>query len=185
MYFRTFFLSLALVIVPLLGIAQKNPGSGTAAETQELYEWSGHWMGIGSEASTDRSLNVLKRDLKLTDSQVSEIRQLAESRRGRLESVRQQMKPKFEELTRLLSRPNPDPTAVGNAALAFNQARARVMTERANIEKDFLNVLNDSQRQTVNKLKAAMPDVLALRRLGLLRGPEGDWGLQAYTMLNR
>jgi hypothetical protein len=74
---------------------------------------------------------------------------------------------------------------VGNAALAFNQARARVMTERANIEKDFLNVLNDSQRQTVNKLKAAMPDVLALRRLGLLRGPEGDWGLQAYTMLNR
>jgi Spy/CpxP family protein refolding chaperone len=185
MYFRTFFLSLALTIVPMLGIAQKNPGPGAKAGTQDRQEWSGHGMffwGMGSPAATDRSLNVLQRDLKLTDSQVSQVRQLVESRRGRLETARQEMKPKFEELTRLLSRPSPDPTAVGNATIALNQAHARVMTEQANIEKEFMNVLNDSQRQTVNKLRAAMPDVRALRRLGLLRGPEGIWEQETYLM---
>jgi Spy/CpxP family protein refolding chaperone len=187
MYLRTFFLSLALTIVPMLGIAQKNPGPGQSSQTQERQEWSGHGMffwGMRSPAATDRSLNVLKRDLKLTDSQVSQVRQLVESRRGRLETARQQLKPKFEELTRLLNSPSPDPTAVGNASIALNQAYGQVMTERANIEKEFMSVLNDSQRQTVNKLKAATPDVLALRRLGLLRGPEGSWE-QTYAMLNR
>lgn len=188
MYFRTFFLSLALTIVPMLGIAQKSPGPGASSETQERHEWSGHgtpFWGMGSTDAKDRSLNLLQRDLKLTDSQVSQVRQLAESRRGRLESVRQQMKPKFEELTRLLSRPNPDPTAVGNAAIAFKQAHEQVMTEEAKIEKEFMSVLNDSQRQSVNKLRAEMPDVMALRRLGLLRGPEGYWEQQAYAMQNR
>jgi Spy/CpxP family protein refolding chaperone len=132
-------------------------------------------MGMGSAATTDRSLKILQRDLQLTDSQASQIRQLVDSRRGRLESIRQQMRPKFEELTRLLSRPNPDPNAVGKAAIAFKEAHDQVSTEQANIEKDFMNVLNDTQRQTVEKLRSAMPDVLALHRLGLLRPPQPDW----------
>jgi Spy/CpxP family protein refolding chaperone len=187
MYLRTFFLSLILSIVPMLGIAQKYPGPGASSQTQERHEWSGHGMffgGMGSPAAVDRSLNVLQRDLKLTDSQLSQIRQLVESRRGRMETARQQMKPKFDELTRLLSGPSPDPTAVGNAAIAFKRAHEQVKTEQTNIEKEFMNVLNDSQRQTVNRLRAAMPDVMALHRLGLLRGPEGNGEQQAYLMQN-
>jgi Spy/CpxP family protein refolding chaperone len=133
----------------------------------------------------DRSLKTLQGDLKLTDSQVSRIRQLAESRRGRLESARREAMPKFEELTRLLNRPNPDPTAVGNAAIAFKQAHDQAMAEQSNIERDFLSVLNDSQRQTVERLKSEMPAVTALRRLGLVTRPESNWGQQALTSENR
>jgi hypothetical protein len=88
--------------------------------------------------------------------------------------------PKFHELMSLLNQPNPDPYAVGKAAIAFKQAHEQVRAVQADLERDFLNVLNDSQRRTVNTLRSQAPEVMALYRLGLLR-PEGDWSQQAFN----
>ena len=101
-----------LVLVPLAGFAQKNPGTAEPTETHQYHgqRWqsSPSW-GMGARMPVDRALNTLQRDLSLTDSQVSQIRQLVESRRSRIESVREQAMPKFHELLSLLNQPNPDP----------------------------------------------------------------------------
>jgi hypothetical protein len=68
----------------------------------------------------------------------------------------------------LLNRPNPDPTAVGQAAIALKQVHEKVATEQARLEKDFLNILNDKQRQAVNDAKAEAPTVMAMHGLGLI-----------------
>jgi Spy/CpxP family protein refolding chaperone len=126
-------------------------------------------MGMASQTRIDRSLNVLQERLNLTDSQLSRVRQLAESRRGRFESIREETRPKFHQLMELLGKPNPDPTAVGQAAIALKQVHDRAMTEQAKLETEFMNILNDTQRQTVNDAKRQAPTVMALHSLGLLR----------------
>jgi Spy/CpxP family protein refolding chaperone len=181
MYFRTIFLGFLLVLLPLAGIAQKAPGTATQPETQQHYGQSMHgfpFMGMGSRMQTDQALNVLQRNLALTDSQVSQIRQLVDSRRSRFESIREQGKPKFKELMSLLDKPDPDPLAVGKAAIAFKQVHDQAKAEQANLEKEFLNVLNDNQRRTVNTLRSQAPEFMALHRLGLL-APTNDWDQQA------
>ena len=88
--------------------------------------------------------------------------------------------PKFHELDQFTESAEPDPYAVGKAAIAFKQAHEQVRAVEADLERDFLNVLNDSQRRTVNTLRSQAPEVLALYRLGLLRS-EGDWSQQAFN----
>jgi Spy/CpxP family protein refolding chaperone len=183
MYFRTIFVSLLLVLMPLAGFAQKTPSTAAPTETQQHYGQPMHsfpFMGMGSRMQVDHSLNILQRDLALTDSQVSQIRQLVDSRRSRFESIREQAAPKFRELMSLLNRPDPDPTAVGKAAIAFKQVHDQARTEQANLEKEFLNVLNDNQRRTVNSLRSQAPEFMALYRLGFLR-PDTDWDQQALN----
>jgi Spy/CpxP family protein refolding chaperone len=183
MYFRTILVSLLLVLMPLAGFAQKTPSAAAPTETHQHDGQPMHsfpFMGMGSPRQIDRSLNVLQRELALTDSQVSQIRQLVDSRRDRFESIKQQAAPKFRELMNLLNRPNPDPTAVGKAAIAFKQAHDQARTEQANLEKEFLNVLNDNQRRTVNSLRSQAPEFMALYRLGFLR-PDTDSDQQAFN----
>src|SRR5215831_16910327 len=149
MYLKTVLVSLLLLLMPLAGFGQKTQSTTAPTEGQQQYD--GHsmhsfpFLGMGSKMQIDRSLNVLQRDLALTDSQVSQIRQLVDSRRGRFESIREQGKPKFKELMSLLDKPNPDPLAVGKAAIAFKQVHDQAKAEQANLEKEFLNVLNDNQ----------------------------------------
>jgi Spy/CpxP family protein refolding chaperone len=181
MYFRSVFLSILLVLLPLAGIAQNTPSTARPTETPQHYGPPMHafpFMGMGSRMQKDQALNVLQRNLALTDSQVSQIRQLVDSRRSRFESIREQGAPKFRELMNLLNRPDPDPYAVGKAAIAFKQVHDQAKAEQADLEKEFLNVLNDNQRRTVNTLRSQAPEFMALYRLGLL-APSGDWEQQA------
>jgi Spy/CpxP family protein refolding chaperone len=134
-------------------------------------------MGMGSAMQIDRSLTVLQKNLNLTDSQVSKIRQLVESRKTRFQALREQTRPKFEQLMSLLRQPNPDPSAVGKATIELKRAHDQARSEQAAIETDFLNILTDSQRQTVNTIRSQAPSTMVLFRLGLL-APDGmDRGL--------
>jgi len=181
MYFRAVCLSFLLVAIPLAGIAQKTPSTTARAGQHEYYGRSFYpmpFMRMASPKQMDRSLNVLQHDLNLSNSQVSQIRQLVQSRYNRFETIREQAGPKFEELMRLLNQPNPDPTTVGKATIAFKQVHEQVRTEQANLEKDFLNVLNDSQRRMVNSIKSQAPEFVALYRLGLL-APMEAWDPKA------
>jgi Spy/CpxP family protein refolding chaperone len=181
MYFRTVFLSILLLLLPLAGFAQNTPSTARPTETQQHYGPPMHgFMGMGSRMQKDQALNVLQRNLALTESQVSQIRQLVDSRRSRFESIREQGAPKFRELMNLLNKPNPDPYAVGKAAIAFKQVHDQAKAEQADLEKEFLNVLNDNQRRTVNTLRSQAPEFMALYRLGLL-APSGDSDQQAFN----
>jgi Spy/CpxP family protein refolding chaperone len=142
-------------------------------------------MGMPMDGSMrfEEPLKVLQTKLNLSDSQTARVRELVESRRSRLQPIREEMKPKFKELMGQLNKPNPDPNAVGKAAIALKQVHDQAKTEQASLEKDFLNILNPDQRQTVNNLRDEAPTVLALHRLRLM-SPEGGFE-QATQMFER
>jgi Spy/CpxP family protein refolding chaperone len=133
------------------------------------------FMGMGQQMRTEHSLNVLQERLNLSEAQTSQVKDLIQSRRSRFDSIREEARPKFRQLMSLLSKPNPDPYAVGEAAIALKQVHEKATTEQARLEKDFLNILNDKQRQAVNDAKAEAPTVMAMHALGLItpeRTPE-------------
>ena len=183
MYFKVALATLLFAALPFTALAQKNPGSTAPGQTQlglnpEAESPAFWWMAPGMRI--DRSLKVLQRELNLTDSQVSRIRELVESRKTKFESIHGQAMPKFEELLRLLRQSNPDPVAVGKATIALRQVHEQAMAEQANLEKDFYNLLTDNQRMAVDKLRNQAPAVLALHRLGLL-APEWMGHEKAFT----
>jgi Spy/CpxP family protein refolding chaperone len=198
MYFRIALFALLLAALPLSGFAQKSPSNTAPGESQfgtrpnpgesrgirpnpgaESY---GFWW-MDRDMRVDHSLKVLQRDLSLTDSQVSRIRDLAESRKTRFASIHEQMMPKFEHLMTLLRQPNPDPSAVGRATIELNQVHDQARAQQAALEKDFYSILTESQRTTVDKLRSQASAVLALRRLGFL-APE--WmGNEQASLFNK
>ena len=129
----------------------------------------------------DRALQVLQQNLNLTDSQVSRIRDLAESRKTRFAAIHEQAMPKFERLMTLLRQPNPDPAVVGRATIELKQVYDQGKAQRAALERDFDNILTESQRTMVDKLRGQAPAVLALHRLGLLT-PESMGNEQAFLL---
>jgi Spy/CpxP family protein refolding chaperone len=114
------------------------------------------------------SLKVVQHDLGLSDSQFGRVKELADERREQIQTIRQQAKPAFEELVKLLREPDPDPQAVNEAATAFRAIHERAITEQEHSTKEFLNVLNPEQKETVNNLQSKDGLALALDRLGLL-----------------
>jgi Spy/CpxP family protein refolding chaperone len=113
------------------------------------------------------SLKVVQHDLGLSDSQFGRVKELAEARQEQLQTIRQQAKPAFEELVKLLREQDPDPQAVNEAANAFSAIHERAINEQEKSTKDFLDVLNPDQQETVNGLQSKDPLALALNRLGL------------------
>jgi Spy/CpxP family protein refolding chaperone len=138
------------------------------------------YWGMAPQMQMDRSLGVLQRDLNLTASQVSQVRQLIDSRKDKFKSIGDQVTPKFDYLMSLLNQPNPDPAAVGRATIALKQAHEQMRAEQAGLETTFMGILNDTQRQTLNRLRVQAPSVLALYRLGLL-APDWMGSEQAVT----
>ena len=146
MFVRNVLVGLLISIVPFGVFGQTPNGPATPAE----------------------SLKVVQHDLGLSDSQFGKIKELADERREQLQTIRQQAKPAFEELVRLMREADPDPQAVNEAAISFKEIHERAVTEQAKSTKEFLNVLNPEQQQTVNSLQSKVPLALALDRLGLL-----------------
>jgi Spy/CpxP family protein refolding chaperone len=175
---------LLLVGLPLVASAQASaqksltlPGNPANSSTEpqriERYKPMPPGMMGTMPMRSEEQLKVLQNNLNLSDSQTARVRELVESRRSRFQSLREDMRPKFKELMGLLDKPNPDPNAVGQAAITLKQVHDRVKAEQATVEKDFMNILNDNQRATVNRLKEQAPTVLALHRLRLLAPEEG------------
>jgi len=130
-----------------------------------------------SDERIDRSLNTLQRTLNLNTSQVTSIRQLAQQRRESLQSVREQARPKFEQLMTMLRQPNPDPAAVGRLVVELKGIHEQGRTKQADFEKQLSSILTPTQNQTVNNLRSQAPTFMALRSIGLLGAPEFPHGM--------
>jgi Spy/CpxP family protein refolding chaperone len=187
--FKIALFAVLFAALPVVLAAQKTlPGTGGSSQPapeHRTYQQSEGmpFMGHGPGMRVEESLKVLQRNLNLSEAQAAQVKQIVDSRRTRFESIREEGRPKFRQLMALLNKPNPDPTAVGQATIALKQVHEKAMTEQANLEKDFLNVLNNTQRQTVNSLREKAPTVMALHRLGLLT-PENN-AEQTTALFNR
>ena len=144
----------------------------------------GMW-GMPSEREIDRSMGILQQTLSLTAGQFANIRQLALSRRETFGGIRENARPKSEELRTLLSQPAPDPAQVGNVVLDLKKIREQARSAQADFNAQLMAQLNPDQQQIVNTLRDQAQTFYALRRLGLLGVPEMRRGMPPLSMLSQ
>jgi Spy/CpxP family protein refolding chaperone len=183
---RNVSLALLAICLSLPAFGQKTPVSNAppANATTPTYHPSempmwGMWGmgGMASDNQIDRSLDTLQRTLNLSGSQVTSIRHLAQTRRDSLRAIREQARPKFEQLMALLKQPNPDPTAVGRIVVDLKGVHEQARVKQMDLEKQFTSLLNPTQRQTVENLRKEAPTFAALRGLGVLGAPDFAHGM--------
>jgi Spy/CpxP family protein refolding chaperone len=133
--------------------------------------------GMASDQQIDRAVDTLQSTLNLSPSQVTSIRQLARTRRESLSAIRDQAKPKFEQLMSLLEQTNPDPTAVGRIVVDLKAIHEQARTKQMDFEKQLSGILNPTQQQTVDNLRNQAKTFFALRRIGLLGTSEFPHGM--------
>jgi len=133
--------------------------------------------GMASDQEIDRAVDTLQHTLGLNSDQEERIRQLARSRRDSFRALREEAKPKFEQLMSMLRQPNPDPAAVGRAVIDLKAIHEEGLAKQADLEKELNTILDPTQQQTVNNLRQQAETMTALRRLGLLGMPESARGM--------
>ena len=89
--------------------------------------------------------NAIRKGMNLTEEQKQTLRALREGNRTQRQTLMQDTRQKAQALRDLLSQANPNPTDVGNAALALKQARARARELRQQTMKNFRNNLTPEQ----------------------------------------
>jgi Spy/CpxP family protein refolding chaperone len=157
-------------------------GQGDSPSSAAPHHGMMRMWGMTSDQRIDRALDTLQSTLNLSPSQVTSIRQLAQSRRDSFKSIREQAKPKFNELMTLLKQPNPDPAAVGRIVIDLKATHEQARAKQMDLEKQFLALLNPTQQQIVNNLRNQAQTFRALRALGMLGAPEFPGGVSTSNL---
>ena len=116
-------------------------------------------------------LTALKNALNLTDAQVTAIQALLQTRETRAEAIRTEIQQKRTALETLLNATTPNPTDVGNAAIALRVSERKLIAERDWFITELKKLLTGDQQQKLDTLIAANP-----RFLGGPGGPGGPRG---------
>jgi Spy/CpxP family protein refolding chaperone len=112
-----------------------------------------------------------KNALTLTDAQVTAIQALLQTRETRAQAVRTEIGQKRTALETLLNATTPNPTDVGNAAIALRVSERKLTAERDWFITELKKLLTGDQQQKLDTLIAANP-----RFLGGPGGPRGFGG---------
>jgi len=100
-------------------------------------------------------LTGLKNALGLTDAQVTAIQALEQTERTRIQAIMTDVRQKRQALDALLNAASPNPTDVGNAAIALHAAEAKLSPERDNFLTQLKSLLTGDQQQKLDTLIAA------------------------------
>jgi Spy/CpxP family protein refolding chaperone len=117
-------------------------------------------------------LTGLKNALGLTDAQVTAIQNLEQTERSRVQTLMTDVRQKRQALDALLNTASPNPTDVGNAAIALHAAEARLTPERDNFVTQLKTLLTGDQQQKLDTLLTANGGRLPLPGFG---GPGGGF----------
>jgi|SRR5688572_27699387 len=147
---------LALLMVTVIAVAvfaQNGPRSGRP--------------GFGNSPGADAGqrgpqarLEGLKAALNLTDAQVEAIRALNQTRMTRAQAIMTEMQQKRQALGTLLDAATPNPTDVGNAAIALHASQKKLAAERDWFIAELKKLLTGDQQQKLDTLLAANPRLL-------------------------
>jgi Spy/CpxP family protein refolding chaperone len=113
-------------------------------------------------------LTSLKNALNLTDAQVTAVQALLQTRETRAQAIRTEIGQKRTALETLLNATTPNPTDVGNAAIALRASEKKIIAERDWFITELKKLLTGDQQQKLDTLIAANP-----RFLGGPGGPGG------------
>jgi Spy/CpxP family protein refolding chaperone len=100
-------------------------------------------------------LSGLKNALGLTDAQVQAITSLAQTEKTRVQAIMSDVRLKRQALNGLLNAASPNPTDVGNAAIALNAAEKNLPPERDYFISQLKTLLTGDQQQKLDTLLAA------------------------------
>jgi Spy/CpxP family protein refolding chaperone len=155
-----------------------------SAEDPVGHHGQGMMRGLASDREIDRSMDTLQQTLSLSPGQVANIRNLAKSRRAALQSIRENARPKFQELKTLLAQPNPNLEQVGAVVVEMKKFHEQARSAQKGMEKELMTLLDPTQQEVVTNLRNQAQTFYALRRLGLLGVPESQGGM-FLSMMNR
>lgn len=143
---------------------QKGPRAAIQKEEHRTRQGEGR---MGHNRGHDRALQALTRSLELNDGQVESFRQLMEAQREAMRPLRESLIEENRRLRELLDQDNPDPTAIGNSALAAREHRLRIQAVREQSREAFRNLLTPSQEQELDEM---LQSPRARRMFGALGG---------------
>ena len=147
-------------------------GLMTPTFAQNPRRFGGPPSGDGTNNQTGRPspLTPLKNALTLTDAQVTAIQALLQTRDTRAQALRTEIGQKRTAVETLLNAATPNPTDVGNAAIALRASEKKLLAERDWFITELKKLLTGDQQQKLDTLLAANP------RLPLLGGGPGPRG---------
>ena len=99
----------------------------------------------------------LKAALSLTDAQAEAIKALLQTRQTRAQAIMTEIQQKRQTLETLLNAPTPNPTDVGNAAIALHASEKKLPAERDWFITELKKLLTGEQQQKLDTLLAANP----------------------------
>jgi len=103
-------------------------------------------------------LQRMAKVLELTEAQQEQARALFEQQRPNAEEARKAMREHQAQVDELLSAPNPDPTAVGDAVIALRQLREQHKADRESLEEAFKAILTPEQLSKWEVVQAMRPE---------------------------
>ncbi len=92
--------------------------------------------------------------LDLTEDQKASVKPLHEELRAQSEPVMEQLHQQMEELEALLDSANPNPTEVGNKAIAAHATRAQLKALHDDFKTRFTALLTDKQKAKLAEIDA-------------------------------
>jgi len=132
--------------------------------------------GAGMAAPT---YDNVKAYLNLTDAQITSLEAIHTQARTANQQARADLRTKEQALQTLLKQTNPDPTALGNAMLAVQTARASLRQSDSALVTQAVAVLTADQKTKLQTLAAAQaldPQIREATMLFLLARPEPPAG---------
>jgi len=119
----------------------------------------GRALGQGSGTPGQSGpLTGLKNALNLNDAQVSAIQALIQASQQQSKGIMSDLSQKRQNLNSLLNATSPNPTDVGNAAIAVNSLEKQLQAVRTTLLGNIRNTLIADQQQTFDTLvKAGLP----------------------------
>ena len=115
----------------------------------------------------------LKSALNLTDAQVSAIQSVSQAAQQQSKTINEDLRTKRQAYDALLNATSPNPTDVGNAALAMRASEKQLETIRTNLMTSVRNTLTSDQQATFDTLVKA-----GLRVPGIGFGGPGPRGMR-------
>jgi Spy/CpxP family protein refolding chaperone len=128
--------------------------------------------GPRAQGGNQAPATALKNALNLTDAQVSAIQALIQASQQQSKTIMTDLGTKRQTLNSLLNATSPNPTDIGNAALAVNMQEKQLKSLHDSLIAGIRNTLTSDQQATFDTLvKAGMP-IPGLGGFGF-RGPGG------------
>ena len=109
----------------------------------------------GPSAGRPNPTTGLKNALGLTDAQVEAVNNLSQNEKTRVQTIMTDIQQKRQLLNTLLNAASPNPTDVGNAAIALHAAEAKLAPERDYFLSQLKTLLTGEQQQKLDTLLAA------------------------------